>query len=303
VHPEFLGIVEDFRTKNPQLWLYLHTNGGVQSPDWWAQLARIIGPNGKIDFGIDGLESTNHLYRRNVQWSRLMANVQAFIDAGGNAQWNFIVFRHNQHQVDQARTLAQLMGFRDFLTRRTGRFYNHATNQIINQWPVQDRHGSIEYYLEPTTDPDYQNASISRIEWIKQNHGGNFDRYLDTTKITCDSLSGRKVAISATGLLMPCNFFTHNLYDARFRDPDCLPGANGFSFVNGRNQIQSLLERHGEQNLNINYRTLDEIFQNAFWQELVDSWQAGFGQGRIFECAHTCGEQFTKVWDQGGNNR
>lgn len=300
VHPEFIDILKDFRTKNPTLWLYLHTNGGVQDPEWWTELARVLGPHGKIDFGIDGLADTNHLYRRNVRWSRLMANVQAFIAAGGNAQWNFIVFQHNQHQIEEARALSKTLGFTEFLPRRTGRFYDHGTNQPITQWPVVDRRGNFEYYIEPTTLPEYRNASIVRIDEIKQVHG-DFSRYLNTTKIRCDSLHGRKVAISATGLLMPCNFFTHNLYDARFKSGEHLPGANALSFEYGRNQIELLLEQFGEDNLNINHRSLDEIFNNGFWQALVDSWTKEFRNGRIFECAHTCGQQFTKVWDQGGN--
>ena len=28
-----------------------------------------------------------------------MANVDAFLAAGGNAEWDFIVFEHNEHQA------------------------------------------------------------------------------------------------------------------------------------------------------------------------------------------------------------
>ena len=48
--------------KKITLWIYIHTNGGVHNTDWWEKLAQIINHNGKIDFGIDGLEDTNHLY-------------------------------------------------------------------------------------------------------------------------------------------------------------------------------------------------------------------------------------------------
>ena len=56
MHPDFLDILRDFRKKNPTLWLYFHTNGGVHNPDYWAEVAGIMNGYGQIDFGIDGLE-------------------------------------------------------------------------------------------------------------------------------------------------------------------------------------------------------------------------------------------------------
>ena len=43
MHPEFLDILRDFRRKCPTLWLYLHTNGGAHSTEYWQEMAEIIG--------------------------------------------------------------------------------------------------------------------------------------------------------------------------------------------------------------------------------------------------------------------
>jgi len=102
------------------------------------------------------------------------------------------------------------------------------------------------------------------------------------------------VAVNAEGVVLPCNFFNHNLYDARFRDGS-LPGAHPLSIINGKNQVCEFLERYGLDNLNIHHRTLPEIFANDFWQDLVASFN---NHNRLFECAMTCGKKFTKVWDQ-----
>jgi MoaA/NifB/PqqE/SkfB family radical SAM enzyme len=99
MHPDFLGILRDFRKKSPTLWLYIHTNGGVHDPDYWTEIAQIMNGYGQIDFGIDGLENTLHLYRKNVKYHKVIENAQAYIDAGGRAQWNFIVFKHNEHKL------------------------------------------------------------------------------------------------------------------------------------------------------------------------------------------------------------
>jgi MoaA/NifB/PqqE/SkfB family radical SAM enzyme len=302
MHPDLPGILADFRRKNPDLWLYLHTNGGMHDPEYWRDIAAIINGHGQIDFGIDGLDDTLDVYRRRVKFHRVMDNARAFIQAGGRAQWNFIVFRHNQHQVQLAKALSDEMGFVGFLPRRTGRFFNHALEQEMERWPVLDRDGSAEiYWIEPPSDPEWRNASVSRLPALKREYE-NLSRYFDTTPIRCDALAGKKVAINCEGLVLPCNFFNHNLYDARFYR-DTLPGAHALHSIDGRNQVRTFLERYGLHNLNIHDRTLEQIFDCEMWRDLVTSWTQTRENGRLFECAMTCGEKFTKVWDQGGSIR
>lgn len=297
MHPDFLDILRDFRRKSPTLWLYVHTNGGAHDPDYWAEIAKIMNGYGQIDFGIDGLEDTLHLYRRNVKYSRVIENARAFIQAGGRAQWNFIVFRHNQHQVEQVKQLGQDLGFYNVLIRKTGRFFNHHTVEEMPKWPVQN-----EYVLEPTDIAEYKNQSMKFLPDLKHDYT-DLTQYFDQTPIQCDAMIGPKVAVNAEGLVLPCNFFNHNLYDRRFYEPGVMPEAHELSTVNGKNQVRTFLEHYGLDNLNINYRSLSEIFASPMWQDLVSSWSQRLGQGRLFECAMTCGSKLTKVWDQGGSKR
>jgi MoaA/NifB/PqqE/SkfB family radical SAM enzyme len=244
---------------------------------------------GQIDFGIDGLEDTLHLYRKNVKYNNVIANAQAFIRAGGRAQWNFIVFQHNQHQVEQVQQLGRDMGFYNVLIRKTGRFLNHATMSEMNSWPV----AGADYVLEPPRNEQYMNRSMQYLPELKKKYV-NIKQYFDNTTIKCDALVGNKVAVNVEGTVLPCNFFNHNLYDARFRNGS-MPGANPLSTVDGKNQVREFLECYGLDNLNIHNKTLPEIFTNDFWQDLVASFN---NHNRLFECAMTCGEKFTKVWDQ-----
>ena len=297
MHPDFLGILHDFRKKNPTLWLYFHTNGGVHDPEYWAEIAGIMAGYGQIDFGIDGLEDTLHLYRKNVKYSKVIENAQAFIGAGGKAQWNFIVFKHNQHQVAEVEQLGKKLGFFNVLIRKTGRFFNHRTVEEMQDWPV-----GTEYVLEPPTLPEYRNQSMLFLPDLKKQYQ-DLKEYFDTTQITCDAMLGSKVAINAEGLVLPCNFFNHNLYDRRFYEPDVLPEANELSNNEHGNQVRNFLENYGLDNLNINLHSLEDIFSNPMWQDLVASWNKTLATGRLFECAMTCGSRITKVWDQGGSKR
>lgn len=299
MHPDFLGILRDFRRKNPTLWLYIHTNGGVHNADYWAEIANIMAGYGQIDFGIDGLEDTLHLYRKNVKYTKVIENAQAFIRAGGRAQWNFIVFRHNEHQVDAVKQLGLAIGFFNVLIRKTGRFFDHATIEEMSSWPV---HSNNNYVIEPPTNPAYRNQSMLFLPDLKKQYADIKD-YFDTTKIKCDALHGKKVAVNAEGLVLPCNFFNHNLYDKRFYEHGVLPGANKLSSVDGKNQVRLFLESYGLDNLNINFKTLDEIFQVDMWSDLVNSFDKTLDNGRLFECAMTCGSKLSKVWDQGGSKK
>ena len=295
VHPDFLDILRDFRSKNPTLWLYIHTNGGVHDTAWWAELAEILNGYGKIDFGIDGLEDTNHLYRRGVKFDKAINNAQAFIQAGGKAQWNYIVFKHNEHQIESARMLSEIIGFEKILFRGTGRFLNHQTLEESETWNVTPKREE-SYQLEVTTLDEYRNASMKRLGDLKEEYP-NIRDYFDTTPIKCDACVGNKVSITAEGLVLPCNFFEHNLYDARFRDRDIAPGAHDLHFVDGQNQVAKFVNQHRSE-LDINTNSIEQVFASNFWNSLVTSWDKTLEEGRIFECAFTCGQKLTKVWDQ-----
>lgn len=107
-----------FRKLNPSITLGMNSNGGIQSTFWWHQLAKILNqPKDYVVFSIDGLADTNADYRINVNWDKLMANVEAFIAAGGNAHWDMLVYKHNQHQVDACEQLAKKLGFKWFRTK------------------------------------------------------------------------------------------------------------------------------------------------------------------------------------------
>lgn len=113
-------------TVNPDIKLIFSTNGGVRSEKTWKDLAKYYQKcdGSHLQFHIDGLEDTNHIYRVGVKWEKVMRNAQAFIDAGGIAAWYFIPFFHNEHQVEEAETLSESMGFKEFVIKVSARFDN-----------------------------------------------------------------------------------------------------------------------------------------------------------------------------------
>jgi hypothetical protein len=163
-----LDIYRYFRNINPNIILGMHTNGGLRSRIWWNTLGKIINQNKDyVVFSIDGLADTNHIYRVNVDYQKVINNAKAFIAAGGVAHWEMLVFSHNEHQVDQAEHLARNLGFKWFRAKVSRRF---------NSVPVE--------FLGPPTswnDPIVTKGSIS-----------------------CQALTEQSVYVSAKGILYPC---------------------------------------------------------------------------------------------------
>lgn len=160
-----LDIYREFRKVNPDIVLGMNTNGGLQNTLWWFELARIFNqPQDYVVFSIDGLENTNGTYRRGVDWRKLMANARSFIEAGGQAHWDMLVYRHNQHEVDNCEQLARDMGFKWFRAKVSKRPFTESLQFPLGWQPIE----------------------------------------LMSTSISCHALKDQSVYIDAQGNLGPC---------------------------------------------------------------------------------------------------
>jgi len=154
-----------FRKLNPNIVLGMNSNGAVQNTFWWHALGQLFSQTQDyVVFSIDGLEDTNSVYRKNVDWQKLMANAEAYISAGGSAHWDMLVYRHNQHQVDACEKLARDLGFQWFRAK-------------VSKRPFTDR------LLAPV--------------------GWNLPA-ASQGKIACHALAEKSAYIDAQGRLSPC---------------------------------------------------------------------------------------------------
>ena len=143
-----------FRHANPKMWLGMNTNGGARLDYFWEDLADL---DVVVTFSIDGLEDTNHLYRQNVRWDKVERSYKAFIGAGGRARWDYLIFDHNEHQVEEARQLAKDMGVTEFFAKEALGFSNSKDkdNNIIQSMKVCGRKGEYQYTIMPPTKTVY----------------------------------------------------------------------------------------------------------------------------------------------------
>ena len=139
-----LAIYRWFRELNPGITLGMNTNGALQTTFWWHELGKLFNQSQDyVVFSIDGLEDTNATYRKNVNWTKLMANARAFIEAGGSAHWDMLVYRHNQHQVEDCEQLARDMGFKWFRAKISKRPFSESLQLPLGWKQPEIQSGTI----------------------------------------------------------------------------------------------------------------------------------------------------------------
>lgn len=296
----------------------VNTNGGMRRSPWWSQLGKLFAKHSDkinaywaITFSIDGLQDTNHLYRRNVNWDILMENVSAYIDAGGLAIWDFLIFKHNEHQILEARDLSEKMNFNEFVPKKALGVDNGTK---LRKMPVMNKDGQLDYIIEAPTDPknrnlenpdgeeplqfwafdkeyyrnlkekkqsvtDYKKQVIKVYEERIDNQ--NFD-YVSNSEIQCKSacwMGGKEIFVDNFGRVMPCCYIGTHL-NGEYNDPASL-------------QLHHEMDKYGWDNFSLEKYTLEEILTSGHLNKVfADSWSKdSASNGKLIYCADTCGKK------------
>lgn len=268
--PNFLEVCQIIKRRAPHIHIKVSTNGGMRSPDWWHKLAKILDKGSWIRFAIDGLEDTNHIYRVNVKWDKVMENAKAFIDAGGEAEWQWIAFKHNEHQVDQGRALSKEMGFDRFVVRRSHRWLLDA---LFETQYVGIEIPSNEKYVHPLILKKKKVFNI--VDALKVSNG---------SEIKCEVQGRKSVYVSADGWVFPCVYTGTCVHLMKTR-----------SLHDGWTE---LWEKHGGDKINALKNDWNSILSGEFFNNIQNSWTTGYDQGRLAACGLFCSQSAARIFDQ-----
>lgn len=268
---DLMQILKYFRYHNPKLKLSLITNGSFKNAEWWAEVATIVT---SVRFGIDGLKDTNNIYRKNSDWDLIMENVKSYIKAGGYAIWDYLVFGHNEHQIQKARELSMDLMFKEFVVKKTGRFFSNIKlegkeNHVGLTKPIQEKN---------------QNKSLNKEQTII-NRYGSIEKYLDQTKIECKVLKNKEIYISAEGIVLPCCWLAGQMYK--------------WYLPKKSTEIWYMIDKNRDE-INIKKNNLYSIleFNNTF-KNIKDSWdKKSLRDGKLKTCALKCGKELDQFGDQ-----
>jgi len=99
------------RSINPKLSIHIDTNGSTNDSIWWQKLAQKLCYNDSntVSFCLDGLEDTHTKYRKGTIFQKIIQNIKEFTNNRGRAIIKFILFKHNEHQVNQIIDLAKTL--------------------------------------------------------------------------------------------------------------------------------------------------------------------------------------------------
>jgi len=178
-----LKIFQYLRELNPSMRLTLNTNGSARNMLWWQELAK---HNVRVLFGLDGLGDTHAIYRIDTDFNKIIKNATAFIQAGGHAEWHMLVFKHNEHQVEECRAMSAALGFKLFTPKHTSRFTE-------NGWAVLDDDGRTRYTIYPTQ---------KSLDMIPKKEQSVID--VQPNSINCMAKRSQQIYIGADGAVSPC---------------------------------------------------------------------------------------------------
>jgi len=169
---ELKEIIVYLRSVNLFTSFTIHTNGGFRSKEWWYELGTILKNTGSsVIWGIDGLEDTNHIYRKNVKWNKVWENLNAYTEGGGHSIWQFLEFAHNKHQIPEIEKICKDLGIELWVKDPVGFHRVHKHNTVeVTPIEVFDEDGEYSYSILP------KDADLDHIKIIPVDDHGRFLR-------------------------------------------------------------------------------------------------------------------------------
>lgn len=263
----------------PNTGIRIHTNGSARSVSWWERLAKALPKNHRVIFAIDGMEETHSLYRMGTDFKQILRNARAFIQAGGRAEWAFIRFKHNEHDVEVAKQCASSLGFESFVVKDSSRFL------LDPQFPVYDSKGNTTHYLEP--------SGYSEIKFIDRNIVKNYRKIVQNTEINCQAIELKEIYIDAFGRVFPCCYIAMIPYIPLDTDP----GLTAIRLAVLDEYKALLADLGGSTALDARLHSIEDIVNSLPYQTI---WQDYWNAKKLITCVRSCGviQDFSKPADQ-----
>ena len=212
-------VIEKITKLNENLKISIATNGSIHSDVWWEYLAHLMSdhPKNHVYFALDGLEDTHHIYR-GINYNKVLRNMKSFIKGGGNAIWQFIVFKYNEHQIKEAEKIANDIGC--LFIQKMSRKYEE-TGDFAK--PSNVKYNSREEMCNTLSDP-----------------------------ICCFYIDRKEIWVEADNSVHPCCFLSSKFF---FKTPDLsnlFKDKLMFNYYRSR-KILNLLEHSLKEILNSSY--------------------------------------------------
>jgi len=262
----------EYVCENSEAQVRINTNAGLRTPELFTKIGKLFAKgkdyNRAIAFSIDGLEDTNHIYRRNVVWEKVWENLMAYVATGANAYWDFLQFRHNVHQIPEIEKIAEKHGICLFVKNPFG-----VDKKAM---PAYNRNYELDYIIEHATDYGYPAYTPGRSDYVApmpaKIEAQGVIKCLSVKKTLLQTTT--EIYIDASGKVLPCCFIPSGL----------LP-----KYFDWGNQLQEMYKQIGDAN-NLNFHSLQHILDTGVLEMYSRSWK----NKEIAACWIYCGKNTEK---------
>lgn len=268
LNKDLIEMIEYTASVKKTISIRVHTNGSLRSTDWWKSLAKAMPKDHMVIFALDGLEDTHSIYRIGTSYDKIIENATAFIQSGGLAEWAYIRFKHNEHQVEEAKQRAYKLGFKEFVMKDSSRFV------LDTKFPVLDKNGKEIYNLEP--------SQYTEIKFIDKKVIDNYKTIVRESKINCHAVNTKEIYITAQGHLFPCCWLAMIPYQSDDRDTRVL----GIRKEIREQYAQLINSLGGYENIDPEKKSIQEIINSVEYQTV---WDRYWNTDKLIMCARICG--------------
>lgn len=299
-NPDLLKIVQ-YTAENLKGYLEIHTNGGMHLPSTWEKIGKVFKEKRDsrwvVVFSIDGLSDTNHIYRRNVKWNKLQENFLSFNKAGGKSIWEYLVFRHNEHQLDEATKLAKEYGFEQIRFKNA---LNLDNGEHFITIPAMNVDGNVDYHIYPPEQEKYRTSVPSSTRVVESDFSFNPN---SSFKKDLRYVGGEEEIPTLESIEIVPRCKDHFYVDANGNVfPCCHTGIilgkieekNGkFNYRTYKDkQLHEAYLDYGIENLNLYTAELSSIVKNRILDSIYSSkWNKTIREGKQIRCIDTCGKK------------
>ena len=248
----------------------INTNAAIGTIEQWRSMGRL--PRIEMVCGIDGLEDTLHIYRRGVEWDRVMERTQAYIQAGGDCVWKWVDFPHTRHQIDQAREMAEQLGFSRFEIKPRFTQNKEFDDEIVRM----------------------ADQPVLRNKWYHSPQVSS-EQMIDQHNSKCQDLLDEGIRVDPRCQQTPDKDYHHPMphinVDATFW-PCCFTACGPYHISPQHRAWWHRLEKdYGPSWNDLSRHSVNEVIQHDFFQKfLPQSWQDSKAESSVLTCLQVCGE-------------
>lgn len=264
-------IIDYFHEVVPTTNLYIATNGSMKkNPQFWHDLGKALSRFKKteVTFAIDGIDQESHvIYRKKTDFNLVLEHAQILKMYGVTIIWQFIVFEHNKHMLEQAEEMSKEYKF--------------------------DRFSPI---LSNRQDFDIFQIPVDMVNKIPETRGAefNFRHNKEFETISCITDLSYEVHIPANGFVTPCCFLDERYFLSRYTEEVAREKFGDISNVpKNHPALQDIETLYGDVDINI-FNTIEHGLEAVLDYEWWDQFRKDRDDLKINKCNDVCGKCKTK---------